>query len=80
MTLKQLKDKVSVTWAGYGTFQVEMEYRGKIYRCVTHNAPAYDRITGSDDWNSDREVHCFHTLKQAYMALLDECKRKNDIF
>ena len=79
MTLKQFKDKVSVTWKGYGTYRIEIEYRGREYTCLTHNAPAYDRIKGNDDW-TDRTVACFYTLKQAYQHLWDECKRKNDIF
>jgi hypothetical protein len=79
MTLKQLQEKVSISWIGYGTYRVTIQYRGKEYSIVTHNSLAYDRIKGSDDWNSDKQVRCGYTLKQAYMALWYECKRKNDI-
>lgn len=77
MTLSQLKNRVRVTWKGYGTFETEIVFRGKKYRTITHNSWAYDRIRGNDDWISDREIHNLYTLKQAYKALWDECVRNN---
>lgn len=49
------------------------------YHCKSNNTLAYDRIKGSDDWNSDREIQCGYTLKQAYQALWDECKADNEL-
>jgi hypothetical protein len=79
MKTRELQDRVRFIKTGYGTFKVTIEYKGQEYSCTTHNTLAIDRINGSDDWGSDLEIHCGYTLKQAYMALWDECKRANDI-
>lgn len=77
MTTKELEQKVKYHWKGYGTYLIKIEYRNDNYECTSHNTLAVDRITGSDDWNSEYEVHCGYTYKQALEALYDECKRKN---
>lgn len=79
MTLQQLSDKIDLGICLHGQFNVTIRYRGGEYRCKSNNTLAYDRIKGSDDWNSDKEIQCGYTLKQAYQALWDECKRENDI-
>lgn len=76
MTLNQLKNKVHVTWKGYGTFETEIVFRGKKYRTITHNAPAYDRIKDAG-FVSDVSSICGLTLKQAYQRLWNECVRNN---
>ena len=79
MTLKELKNRVSFRWIGYGTFKVTVIFRNEEYSCTSHNTLATDRITGSDDWNSDREIQLGYTTKQAYQALYDECCRTNNL-
>ena len=79
MNLEQLKERVSVQWCGYGAYRVTITWRGQEYSTTSNNSLAYDRIKGSDDWGSDREVHCFYTLKQAYEAFYEEVKRRNSL-
>ena len=79
MTTYELKANVRVGTCLSGQFEVEIFHRGKSYTCSSNNTLAYDRIDGSDDWNSDREVHCGYTVRQAYQALYIECKKKNNL-
>ena len=48
MTKQELLNKVSISWKGYGTFNVTIEFRGKRYSCTSHNTLAYDRIRSDD--------------------------------
>lgn len=75
-TLEQLKEIVKVTWIGYGTLRVEITYNGKKYSCNTHNTLATDRLK-DDDYIRDRSL--YGSKKQAYLALYEECKQKNNI-
>lgn len=77
MTTRELEQRVRPTICLSGQFSIIIEYKGKEYRCKSNNTLAYDRYTGSDDWNSEYEVHCGYTYKQALQAMYDECKRKN---
>lgn len=72
MNEKELKARVAVLWKGYGTYQVTIKYRRQLYTCVSHNSLAYDDL--------DRhENNSYYTSKQAYRALYDECKQKNNL-
>lgn len=44
MTTKQLDDAIDWRWIGYGTYEVTISYRNKIYKCHTHNTMAIDYI------------------------------------
>lgn len=72
MTMQQLKERVNFQWSGYGTYIVEITYRGKKYRCISHNSIA------RDDYQSDNKTH-YKTDKQCLQAYYDECKRKNNL-
>lgn len=76
MTLKQLREQVREEWVGYGTHRVYIIYRGKEYSCLTHNTIATDRLRHRYERDS-RSVEGGGTEKQAYLALWNECKRKN---
>ena len=78
MTKQELLNKVSISWKGYGTFNVTIEFRGKSYSCTSHNTLAYDRIR-SDDSMSEYRSEFGYTYKQALEALYDECKRANNL-
>jgi hypothetical protein len=73
MTEKELKERVNVRWAGYGTYKVTINYRGKEYTCTSHNAPAYDMLDDHDTRGA------YYTSKGAYQSFWDECKRKNNL-
>lgn len=74
MTLKELKNKVTVTrWHGYGQYKVRIIYRGKEYFCHSNNSMAFDRAI--DPEKSDG----YYTTKQAWQAFYDECKQKNHL-
>lgn len=79
LTLKQLKDRVSVGWKGYGTYTVEIEWHGRKYHCTSHNAPAIDRIHGENYVPDTKHADGGYTLKQAYAAFYEECKRANHL-
>lgn len=77
MTLKELKEKTSVRWCGYGQYEVTITYRGKTYKCKSNNSPAWDRL---DDENySDNYRVGFYTNKEAWQAFYEECLQKNHI-
>ena len=72
MTLKQLRERITVRWSGYGSYEVTIEYYGKTYKCTSHNSLAYDFM----NWEpGDQRGH--YTPKQAYEAFWNECKRAN---
>ena len=77
MTTQELKDRITIKKKGYGTYQVTIEYRGKIYSCTSHDSLAYDRIQGYAYDVPDRAVKDFYTYKGALQALYDQCKRAN---
>lgn len=72
MTEKELKERISVRWIGYGTYRVTIKYRNKEYTCTSHNSLAYDDM-------DEHENNSYYTSKQAYKAFWDECKRKNEL-
>lgn len=76
MTLDQLRAQVREEWCGYGTHKVFIIWHGKEYSCLTHNTLATDRLRHRDERDS-RCVEGGGTEKQAYVALWEECKRKN---
>ena len=72
MTTKQLDDAIDWRWIGYGTYEVTISYRNKIYKCHTHNT------TAIDDYQSESRSY-YKTDKQCLMALYDECMRANHL-
>lgn len=77
MTLKQLRERVSYGFSGYGHYRVEIDFRGKKYDAITTNMMAIDRA-GDDDFT--REIGAYYeTPKQALQTLYNEVKDKNDL-
>ena len=74
MTAKELYEHVSVSWAGYGQYNVEINYRGKTYKCHSNNSQAWDYL----NWEKGDEPGPY-TSKQAYQAFWNECCRVNKI-
>lgn len=69
MTTQELQNHiVAIRWNGCGAFKVTIEYRNKIYSCLSHNSMAYDAYRGSKNG---------YTYKQALQAFYDECKSLN---
>lgn len=79
MTTQELKDRISISFSGYGHYKVTIEYRGKIYSCTSNNTLARDRITGYADDVPERAVKDFYTYKGALLAFYEECKHKNGL-
>jgi hypothetical protein len=79
MTTKELKDRITIRFSGYGNYKVTIEFRGKQYTCTTNNSLAYDRITGFAYDIPDRVEKGFYTLKGALLAFYNECKLKNGL-
>jgi hypothetical protein len=77
MTTKELSHKVSFMFSGHGHYKVTILYKGKQYTCITNNVGATDRIQSDESERFKRFM--VGTLRQAYLALWDECKRKNDL-
>lgn len=76
MTLKELQQRVEMTWVGYGTFRIWTTYRGRKLSAITHNTLAVDRIR-SDVYTPARQEVYSYTLRGAYQALHDEVLMKN---
>lgn len=77
-TLKQLKENTNVRHAnGYNSYDVEITYRGKSYRCKSNNSLAWDRLDGKE--LSDRAECYGYTNKGAWQSFYDECKRANNL-
>lgn len=74
MNAKELFNKVQVKWAGYGQYEVTIQFRNKTYKCHSNNSLAWD----DRDWEPGDGPH-HYTAKQAYQAFWDECRRKNRI-
>lgn len=74
MTAKELFNKVQVKWAGYGQYEVTIQFHNKTYKCHSNNSLAWD----DKDWEPGDGPH-HYTAKQAYHAFWDECCRKNHI-
>jgi hypothetical protein len=79
MTTKELKDRITIRFSGYGNYKVTIEYRGKLYSCTSNNTLARDRITGYADEVPDRAIKDFYTFKGALLAFYNECKLKNGL-
>ena len=79
MTTQELIDRINIQLKWYGTYNVEIEYRGETYSCTSHNSLAYDRISGYIYEVPDRAIRGSYTYKGALQALYDECKRANDL-
>lgn len=72
MTQKNLENRVSVNLtSSRGRYKVEIEYRGKTYKCYSNDSQAYDALRNSDGENFPM------TRKQALQSFYDECKREN---
>ncbi len=71
MTLSQLEDKVAISPVLQGHFNVTIEYRGKVYSCTSTDTMMSDVIRYGDKNG--------YTRKQAFQALYDYCKRKNNL-
>lgn len=73
MTIKELKNRITTSFVGYGHFKVTILYRGKEYSCVTTNTMAIDKIGETNI--TPKEFYT--TEKHALRSLWDEVKRKN---
>lgn len=78
MTTEELKNRVSFMFSGYGHKKVTIKYRNKEYSCTSTNTGATDRINSDID-GFDKNTFMFKTKKQAYLALYNECKIKNNL-
>ena len=74
MTIKQLLEHISVSWKGYGLYEVEITFRGKTYTCGSNNSHAWD----DRNWEPGDGSH-YYTKKQALQSFWDECCRKNHL-
>ena len=74
MTLKELKNKVSIGCCTRGAFNVTITYRGKEFSCSSTDTRAYDVARA---WLKEDDTlgSSYYTPKQAYQALYDEVKR-----
>ena len=79
MTLQNLKDRVTVTWFGYGTYKVVVTFRNKYLFCLSHDSSAYDRIKYSDGY-APRTLLGGYTLKQAYASFYYKCLVRNGLY
>ena len=77
MTLKELKNKVSIGCCTHGAFNVTITYRGREYTCVSNNTLAYDVIRAFLKWDDRKGAS--YTPTQAYQALYDEVKYFNNL-
>ncbi len=57
-----------------GQFSVEIYFRGKKYCCMSNNTLAYDCIRSNDEG-----LVYYSSVKQALLALWNECKAKNSL-
>jgi len=71
MTLSQLEDRVTIGTVLQGHFKVTIEYRSKMYSCTSTNTMMSDVIRYGDKNG--------YTRKQAFQALYDYCKQKNNL-
>lgn len=78
MTLENIKDRILIRWHGPGCYYVTITYRNKEYFCISHNSEAWDRVKYYDETPARAERQG-HTLKSAFLAFYNECKRKNNI-
>ena len=79
MTLDELKEKVfKIQFQSSGCYKIWIEYKEKYYSCLTNNTLATNRIKYGSEYPKVEEYG--YTLKQAFQALYDECKRKNNLF
>lgn len=78
MKTEELRSRIDIQSCGYGSYKVTIEYRGKFYKCTSHNSLAYDRIRECE-YVPDKAVKDFYTYKGALKSLWDECKRNNDL-
>ena len=74
MTTEQLSERVSVSWKGYGLYEVKITFHGKVYTCHSNNSMAWD----DRNWEPGDGPH-HYTKKQALQAFWDECCRKNHL-
>lgn len=68
MTLAQLENKVSVSWKGYGSYHVVVEYRNRYISYTEHDSQLWDTLKGSS---------CGYTRKQALQIMYKNCVRAN---
>lgn len=77
MNTKQLENRTTVKWDGYGSYQVTIIFRNKHYKCRSNNSLAYDRL--NDDNHPPRWQLCGYTYKRALKAFYNECARANNL-
>lgn len=80
MTLKELKDRVSVRrGSGYCSYIITITYYGKEYTCHSNNSLAWDRLTDAAYRSPRDNSGEGMTEKEAYQQLMWECKRANGL-
>ena len=77
MNTKELRERIFISWKGYGTYKVQITYNNKFYTCISHNSLAYDRLR--DDSVSDRVSKYGYTYKQALTHFWHACKNENNL-
>ena len=70
MTTQELLERLTLTWKGYGTYKVTIEYRKKFYSCICFDSMMWDTYKGANTG---------YTYKQALQYFYNECKRKNQL-
>ena len=76
-TIQFYRDHTTVTKISQGAYKIIIDYRSKEYTCYSNNSEAYDRI--DDDNYPDNYVIGRYSNKQAWAALYNECKQKNNL-
>lgn len=79
MTTNELKSRVKVlSGIGYGSYIVEITWRGNRYCTSSYNSRAYDRIQEAN-WLSPTTKSEGYTERQALQSFFDECVRDNHL-
>lgn len=75
-TLTDLKNRMTVDkTVGYNNYLVTIRHRNYVYKCLSHNSLAYDML----DWEPGEEKNVYNSQREAWQALYDECRRKNNL-
>lgn len=77
MNTNYYRSRTKVGICTWGQFDITITYRGKTYHCTSNSTLAYDRL--DDDNYPDNYIIGFYSNKQAWKALYEECKRKNNL-
>ena len=81
MTTQDFYKRVSLGPCLRGHFTITILFRNKEYKCTSTNTLAIDALSDyCADYNSrSSDNHYYKTYKQAFVALWEECKAKNDL-